>query len=254
MTARLYGTTALVTGTDSDGMGRAIALALAAAGADVALHWFRNHDRCEALAADIRRMGRRAATFGADLGVAADARTVVQQARAALGRLSIVVCNAGMIQRKPLLEITDEDWDRVHAVSLRGTFAVAQEAARAMVEARAGGRIVMISSVNQAHANPHIAHYVASKGGIMMLGRAMALELAEHGITVNLVAPGTIETDINRHMLADPAFRARKLAGVPLARAGTPEDVAAAVVYLASAGAGYVTGSTITVDGGLTIP
>ena len=112
---------------------------------------------------------------------------------------------------------------------------------------------MLISSVNQAHANPDIAHYVASKGGVMMLGRAMALELAPHGITVNLVAPGTIETDINRDMLADPEFRARKLAGVPLRRAGTPEDVAGAVVYLASAGAGYVTGSTVTVDGGLTI-
>jgi NAD(P)-dependent dehydrogenase (short-subunit alcohol dehydrogenase family) len=134
-----------------------------------------------------------------------------------------------------------------------GTFAVAQQAARHMVAARAGGRIVMISSVNQAHANPDIAHYVASKGGIMMLGRAMALELAEHDITVNLVAPGTIETDINRHMLADPAFRARKLAGVPLRRAGMPDDVAGAVLYLASASAGYVTGATITVDGGLTI-
>jgi NAD(P)-dependent dehydrogenase (short-subunit alcohol dehydrogenase family) len=112
----------------------------------------------------------------------------------------------------------------------------------------------MISSVNQAHANPDIAHYVATKGGIMMLGRAMALELASHGITVNLIAPGTIETDINRHMLADPEFRARKLAGVPMARAGTPEDVAGAVCYLASRAAAYVTGATITVDGGLTIP
>jgi NAD(P)-dependent dehydrogenase (short-subunit alcohol dehydrogenase family) len=116
-----------------------------------------------------------------------------------------------------------------------------------------GGRIIMISSVNQAHANPDIAHYVASKGGVMMLARAMALELAAHDITVNLVAPGTIETDINRHMLADPEFRARKLAPVPMRRAGRPEDVAGAVVYLAGEAASYVTGATIVVDGGLTI-
>ena len=250
----LFGSTALVTGTDSMGMGRAIALTLARAGADVALHWFRDRDLAEDLASQIRGLGRRAELFGADLGDAAAARTMVRQAEERFGGLAAVVCNAGMIQRKPLLEITDEDWDRLHAVNLHGTFAVAQEAARFMVARGDGGRIVMISSVNQAHANPDIAHYVATKGGIMMLGRAMALELAPHGITVNLVAPGTIETDINRHMLSDPAFRARKLAGVPLQRAGTPEDVAGAVAYLLSAEASYVTGATITVDGGLTIP
>lgn len=250
---KLHGRTALVTGADSQGIGRATALALAEAGADVALHWFRDQAQVEALATDIRSLGRTAIVVGADLGLAPEARRAVQQAAAGLGGLSIVVCNAGMIQRKPLLEITDEDWDRVHAVNLHGPFAVAQEAAKRMVAAGAGGRIVMISSINQAHANPDIAHYAASKGGVMMLARAMALELAPHDITVNLVAPGTIETDINRAMLADPAFRARKLAAVPLRRAGTPEDVAAAVVYLASAAAAYVTGSTITVDGGLTI-
>lgn len=250
----LFATTALVTGTDSLGMGRAIALTLAEAGADLALHWYRDSARAEELAALVRARGRRAVLVHADLGDAEAARRTAREAREALGDLGIVVCNAGMIQRKKLLDITDADWDRVHAVNLRGTFCVAQEAAKAMVAAGAGGRIVMISSVNQAHANPDIAHYVASKGGIMMLGRAMALELAEHAITVNLVAPGTIETDINRHMLADPQFRARKLAGVPLRRAGTPEDVAGAVLYFASQEAGYVTGSTITVDGGLTIP
>ena len=250
----LHGTTALVTGTDSDGIGRAIALGLAEVGADLALHWYRDEGRVEALAETIRGMGRRAVVLQADVGIPAAARSMVREAAASLGGLAITVSNAGMIQRKALLEITDDDWDRVHAVNLRGAFAVAQESARCMIAAGAGGRIVLVSSVNQAHANPDIAHYVASKGGVMMLGRAMALELAPHGITVNLVAPGTIETDINRHMLADPAFRAQKLAGVPLHRAGTPDDVAGAVLYLASRAAAYVTGSTVTVDGGLTIP
>lgn len=249
----LHGGAALVTGTDSDGIGRATALALAGAGADVALHWYRDEARCAALATTIAAGGRRAPAFYADMGDAPAARHMVHLAAAALGGLSVVVCNAGMIQRTPFLDITDHDWDRVHAVNLRGAFAVAQEAARIMVAAGQGGRIVLISSVNQAHVGPDIAHYAATKGGIMMLGRAMALELAPHGITVNMVAPGTIETDINRAMLADPAFRAQKLAGVPLRRAGTPDDVAAAVVYLAGAAAAYVTGSTITVDGGLTI-
>jgi NAD(P)-dependent dehydrogenase (short-subunit alcohol dehydrogenase family) len=249
----LFGTTALVTGTDSHGMGRAIALSLATQGADLALHWYRDEANARDLAVRIESLGRHAVLLHADLGDPASARRIAIEARAALGGLAIVVSNAGMIQRKPFLDITDEDWTRLHAVNLHGSFAVTQQSARIMVADGTGGRIVMISSVNQAHANPDIAHYVASKGGIMMLARAMALELAPHAITVNLVAPGTIETDINRHMLADPAFRAQKLAGVPLRRAGTPEDIAGAVSYLASAEAAYVTGSTITIDGGLTI-
>jgi NAD(P)-dependent dehydrogenase (short-subunit alcohol dehydrogenase family) len=244
---------ALVTGADSRGIGRACALALAAGGADVALHWYRDRDLAEDLAGQVRALGRRAALVHADMGDPAAARAAVEAAHGALGGLDVLVCNAARIQRKPFLEITDEDFAGMQAVNLHGYFACAQQAARLMVEAGRPGRIVMVSSVNQAHANPDIAHYVATKGGVMMLARAMALELAPHGITVNLVAPGTIETDINRHMLADPAFRARKLAPVPARRAGTPEDVAGAVAYLASEGASYVTGATIVVDGGLTI-
>lgn len=249
----LFATTALVTGADSHGIGRAVALALAREGADVALHWYRDRARAEELAARIQALGRRAVVLHADMAEAGAARRVVGDAREALGGLGILVCNAARIQRKPFLEITDDDFRAMQATNLHGYFACAQDAARGMVAQGGGGRIVMISSINQAHASPDLAHYVASKGGVMMLARSMALELAPHGITVNLVAPGTIETDINRHMLADPAFRARKLAPVPLARAGTPEDVAGAVAYLASREAGYVTGSTITVDGGLTI-
>lgn len=244
---------ALVTGADSRGIGRACALALAAAGADVALHWYRDEALAEDLAGRVRALGRRAVLVHADMGDPGAARAAVDRARDALGGLGILVCNAARIQRKPVLEITDADFAGVQAVNLHGYFACAQQAARHMVAAGTPGRIVMVSSINQAHANPDIAHYVATKGGVMMLARAMALELAPHGITVNLVAPGTIETDINRGMLADPEFRARKLAPVPMRRAGTPEDVAGAVAYLASAAAAYVTGATIVVDGGLTI-
>ncbi len=249
----LAANTALVTGADSDGIGRAVALKLAEAGADLALHWYRDEAKARELALLIQDMGRKAFLVHADMGKPEAARRAVLDAAESLGGLCILVCNAARIQRKAFLDITDEDWSAIHAVNLHGYFACGQEAARLMVEAGKGGRIVMVSSVNQAHANPDIAHYVATKGGVMMLARAMALELAAHDITVNLVAPGTIETDINRHMLADPEFRARKLAPVPLRRAGTPDDVAGAVAYLASASASYLTGSTIVVDGGLTI-
>ncbi len=248
----LFSDTALVTGADSLGIGRAVALALAHAGAHVALHWYRDRAQAEDLAAQIDALGRKTVLVHADMGDPTAARAAVQEARNGLGGLGILVCNAARIQRKPFFEITDEDWAAVHSVNLHGYFACAQEAARGMLQ-EGGGRIIMISSVNQAHANPDIAHYVASKGGVMMLARAMALELAAHDITVNLVAPGTIETDINRHMLADPEFRARKLAPVPMRRAGRPEDVAGAVVYLAGEAASYVTGATMVVDGGLTI-
>ena len=243
----------MVTGADSHGIGRAIAYLLAVEGADLVLHWYRDRGRAEELAAEIGRLGRAVHLVHADMGDPAKARAAVKDAADALGGLSILVCNAAHFQRKPFLEITDDEWSRIHAVNLHGYFACAQQAARVMVSQGAGGRIVMISSVNQAHANLDLAHYVASKGGVMMLARAMALELAPHGITVNLVAPGTIETDINRAVFADPESAARKVAPVPLRRAGSPEDVADAVRYLAGEGASYVTGATIVVDGGLTI-
>lgn len=249
---QLEGMTALVTGAGSDGIGAAVVRALAGAGADVAIHHLNQQAKAEALAAEIGAMGRRSAVLGADLGVPAEARGLVGAAEAALGPLGAVVLCAGTLKRVPFLEIGDDEWDRVMDVNLRGSFQVAQEAARAMVP-RGGGRIVMVSSINQDHASPNLAHYVASKGGLRMLARAMALELAQHGVTVNLIAPGTVETDINRASLADPEFRAAKTALIPMRRIASPQDIAGAAVYLAGPGAGYVTGATITVDGGLTL-
>ena len=244
--------TALVTGAGSDGIGAAVVRALAADGWDVAIHHLSQDEKAGALAEAVRGMGRRAATLSADLADPAAARAAVREAEAALGPLGALVACAGTLARVPFLEITDAEWDRVHNVNLRGTFAVAQEAARAMV-ARGAGRIVFISSVNQDHASPNLAHYVASKGGVRMLARAMALELAPAGVTVNLVAPGTVETDINRKALAEPDFRAAKEALIPMRRIASPDEIAGAVVYLAGPSAGYVTGTTITVDGGLTL-
>ena len=246
----LAGRVALVTGAGSDGIGRAAARALAEAGADLAIHHLDQPDAAEALAVECRAMGRRVVVLDADFADIAAARGLVARAIAALGRIDILICTAAILLRKPALEIDDADWQRVLTVNLHAGFALAQEAARAMLP-RGHGRIVMVSSVNQWTPNPGLAAYAASKAGMMQMARVMALELAPHGITVNLIAPGTIETDFNRTALADPAWRAAKLDLIPMRRIGRPEDVAAAALFLAGDAAGYITGSTITVDGGL---
>lgn len=244
----LEGRRALVTGAGSDGIGRAVVQTLAAAGVRLAFSHLNQFDAAKALAAEID-----AHPLNADLGDPSAARGLVRDAIGLLEGLDILVACAATLGRVPFLEISDEQFARVQQVNLHGTFAVAQEAARHMAEG-GSGRIILISSVNQQHPTPNLAHYVASKGGVMMLARAMALELASTGVTVNLVAPGTILTDINRQAFADPAFEQAKLDLIPMKRVGQPADIAGAVRYLASDAAAYVTGSTITVDGGLTLP
>ncbi|MBM3599666.1 MAG: glucose 1-dehydrogenase [Alphaproteobacteria bacterium] len=245
----LLGRAALVTGAGSDGMGRAIARAFAHAGADIAIHYHGAPDGAATLAAEL---GRRVHAIEADFADPRSARGAVRQAIRELGKLDILVSNAAVLLRKPFLETTDAEWQNVHAINLHAYFAAGQEAARHMI-GNGGGRIVFISSINQWRPNAGLAAYGAAKGGVMQLARTMALELAPHRITVNLIAPGTIETDFNRAALADPAYRKMKQALIPAARIGTPDDVAAAALYLAGDAAAYVTGSTVTVDGGLSL-
>jgi NAD(P)-dependent dehydrogenase (short-subunit alcohol dehydrogenase family) len=249
----LPGKRALVTGAGSRGIGRAIAEALAAAGADVAVHYHGEGALAGELVSAIRASGRAAVALPADLAEPEAARALIRRAIESLGGLDVLVCCAATLSRVPFLELTEAEWDRVHAVNLRGYFVTAQEAARHMAARGAGGRIVMVSSVNQVSVNRGIAHYAATKGGVMQLAKAMALELAPAGITVNLIAPGTIETDLNRGFLADPGNRQAKLGLIPMQRLGRPEDVAGAAVFLASEAAAYVTGTTVVVDGGLTL-
>lgn len=251
MNPSLAGRRALITGAGSDGIGRATALAMARAGADVALHHVAGQEsRVGETAAEIRALGRRAETIAADFARPEAARGAVREAEARLGPLDVLVCAAAILLRKPALETTDGDWSAVHAVNLQAYFACAQEAARGMAE-RGDGRIVMISSVNQWTPNVGLVAYASAKAGVMQLARSLALELAPSGVRVNLVAPGTIETDFNRAALADPAWRRQKMDLIPMRRIGMPEDVAAAALFLASDAARYVTGTTITVDGGL---
>lgn len=246
----LHGKRALVTGAGSDGIGRAIALALAGAGADVAVHHLGQHAAAGALVDEIGALGRRAVALEGDFADVGAARGVARAAITAFGGIDILACTAAVLLRAPVLETTDADWARVQTINLHASFAIAQEAARDMAP-RGWGRIVLVSSVNQWTPNPGLVAYAAGKAGLMQMARVMALELAPSGVTVNLIAPGTIETDFNRAALADPAWRAAKLELIPMRRLGRPQDVAAAALFLAGEGAAYVTGSTITVDGGL---
>jgi NAD(P)-dependent dehydrogenase (short-subunit alcohol dehydrogenase family) len=242
------GKRALVLGAGTDGIGRAAVRALADAGMRVAIH---HRDEADAAAALAAETGGGPVLAG-DFSHPETARDVVRDVAAQLGGLDALVFCCARLLRKPLLETTDEDWRVVHDVNLAAAFAAGQEAARRMLDAGAG-RIVFVSSVNEFAPNAGLAAYAASKGGLKMLARVMALELAPHGITVNLVAPGTIETDLNRTALADPAWRAAKQALIPVRRIGAPHDIGAVIAFLVSDAASYITGTTLVADGGLTL-
>jgi NAD(P)-dependent dehydrogenase (short-subunit alcohol dehydrogenase family) len=239
---------ALVCGAGTDGIGRAAVRALAAAGMRVAIHHRAEAQAAAALAAETGG----GPVFSGDFSTASEARRVVRDAAAALGGLDTLVFCCAVLLRKPFLETTDDEWARVHAVNLGAAFAAAQEAARVM-KAEKFGRVVFVSSVNEFAPNVGLAAYAASKGGLKMLARTMALELAGHGITVNLIAPGTVETDFNRAALADPKWRARKQSLIPAGRIAEPRDIGGAIAFLCSDAASYITGATLTIDGGLTL-
>ncbi|HEX5078566.1 MAG TPA: SDR family oxidoreductase [Geminicoccaceae bacterium] len=251
---RLEGRRALVTGAGSDGIGRAIARAFAREGADVAVHYHSKPQVAAALVGEITAMGRGSFAIQADLADAEVARATVREAAKKLGGLDIIVTAAAAIYRKPILEISDAEWDHMAALNVRGTFACATEAARLMRRAGSGGRIIMIGSVVQQIALRGQVAYGAGKGAIAQLARGMALELAGAGITVNVIAPGATLTDFNRDQLSDPKVRASREAAIPIGRLASPEDMCAAAVFLASPEAAYTTGVTIFVDGGAVLP
>ncbi len=250
---RLEDKRALVTG-GSRGIGRAIALGLAREGADVAVNYRRSRGDAESAVREIGQMGRRSVAVQGSTDSRADVERFVAEAHDGLGGLDILVNNAGILKRTPFLEIAEEEWDAILDVNLKGCFLVGQAVARRMVAAGTPGAIVNVSSAGQAVAGPNLAHYCVSKAGVAMLTKEMALELAPHNIRVNAVAPGLIETDINRADIAQDAFREGRLARIPLGLIGAPDDVAGAVVFLASNDeARLMTGASVFVDGGQTI-
>ena len=251
MEIRLDGKQSLVTGASS-GIGQGIAVALASSGADVAINYRSNPEGAEETARRVRETGRRALIVQADVGDQSQVAEMFRQFDAEFGSIDILVANAGHGSTdQPLHETSWDDWERVLRSNLHGAFLCGGEAARRMIAARAGGRIVNISSVHEEACNvPNDGPYCVAKGGIRNLTRAMALELGPHGITVNDVAPGMILTPMNQRALADAAYRADAEAQIPVRRAGTPEDIAAMVVFLCSNHASYCNGGTYLVDGG----
>jgi len=239
--------TALVTGA-SKGVGKGIALELARAGAKVAVNYNRDPTGAEATVAEIHGIGREAFTVQANVGVAAEVDCMFAQALEKFPRLDILVNNAGVQTWKPLLDLTESEWDRTIDTNLKGCFLCSQRAARHMRE-RGGGRIVNIGSGCNKIAFPNLVDYTASKGGIEMFTKVAAVELGRYQITVNCVAPGAVEIERTKLEAGDYSGTWAKL--TPLGRVGQPVDVAHAVVFLASDAAAFITGQTIWVDGGL---
>jgi glucose 1-dehydrogenase len=248
---RLDGKVAAVTGGDQ-GIGRAIVERLTQEGADVALCYRSNKAGADEVVAGVQKLGRKAAAFQADVGKVADGQRFIADAVAALGRVDILVNNAGLERRADFWDVTEQDYDTVLDVNLKGPFFVTQAFVKHRMQAKAGGKVINVSSVHEELPFPHFTSYCASKGGIKMMTRNLSIELAPLGITINSIAPGAIETPINKNLLNDPVKLNSLLENIPLKRLGTPEDVASVAAFLASSDSDYVTGTTYFVDGGLT--
>ncbi len=245
---RLNDKVAVVTGA-ARGIGRAIALRLAQEGVDVVVVDVRD-DQGRQAADAVEASGRRALYVHANVSQPPEVERMVQAALDAFGTVDILVNNAGICPFKPFLEISPELWGEVLDTNLKGYFLCSQAVARVMVARGIRGRIVNVSSISAIIGGELQAHYCASKGGINQLTKSMAISLGKYGITCNAVLPGTVETDVNRESLADPALRQTLTERTPLRRLGQPEDIAGPVVFLASDDAAYCTATLLVVDGG----
>ena len=246
---RLSGKTAIVTGARR-GMGRAISLALAREGANVVVSDISQED-CQKVVDEIEQLGRKGLPVKCDVSSGTDVEAMVRKTVAEFGGVDILVNNAGIISYKPFLELTEEDWDRTLNVNLKGQFLCARAAAKEMVKNKRG-RIINIASISSGGcgiAFPLIAHYTASKGGVVALTEALALELTSHGINVNAICPGAIDTDMAKGAKESGQLE-QVLARVPKGRLGKPEEIANLVVFLASEESEYISGDAIVIDGG----
>jgi NAD(P)-dependent dehydrogenase (short-subunit alcohol dehydrogenase family) len=247
---RLDGKVAIVTG-GGGGLGSLAARAFAAAGADVAVVG-RTAEKLRAVEDAIRGAGRRAAAIVADVTRSADVNRMVEQAVGAFGRVDILLNNAGVTSPKTAVELTDDDWHRIMDTSATGAFYCSRAVAPVMMRQREGC-IISVGSILSARGMAQRTAYSAAKAAVMNLTRALALELGPHGIRVNAIAPTVIITDLNRELVrTQPELYQAVLDRTPLGRLGEPEDIAGALVFLASPAARFITGQTLFVDGGYT--
>lgn len=245
---RLKDKVAVVTGSSS-GIGAAIALAFGREGAAVVVNYRGHPDSAQGVVKEIEGSGGKGLAVQADVSEPEDVRRLIQAAVDGFGGLDVMVNNAGMERKMPFLETPFEAWQQTIAVNLTGPWLGCQEAAKRMVDR--GGRIINVSSVHEDLPMPTNAPYCAAKGGVRMLARTIAVELAPHGITVNNIAPGAIDTPMDEPLKEDQDQMNTLLSEIPLGRMGRPEEVAEMAVYLASDAAAYVTGSTFVIDGGM---
>jgi 3-oxoacyl-[acyl-carrier protein] reductase len=247
----LTGKIALVTGA-SRGIGRGIALCLAKQGADVAVNYYSSEEEAENVVSEIKNLGRKSIAVRADVAKSDQVGTMVEKTAQEFGHLDILVNNAGVLNYKTLDQMTEEDWDWVIDTNLKGQFLCAKAVVPQM-EKTGWGRIINIASIASGGVGvgyPALAHYCASKGGVVALTEGLAVELGIKSITVNAIAPGAIETDMAKGVTESEEVKRGLLARLPIKRIGQPEDVGAAAAFLASEEAGYVTGSVVYVDGG----
>ncbi len=238
---------AVVTGSRR-GIGKAIALALAREGAKVVVSDI-DLKECQAVSDEIRKLGTDSIAVKCDVTKKHEVDELIESAVRKFGKLDIMVNNAGVYVSKPLTQTTEQDWDFVLNVNLKGVFLCASAAAKHMMKQNSG-KIISTASIAGKVGFADSSAYCASKGGIVNLTRELAMELAPHHINVNAVAPGVIETDMTKGIMDDEKAKQGLLMGIPLKRIGKPEDIAKAVVFLASDDADYVTGHTLVVDGG----
>ncbi len=252
MPGKLEGKVALVTGARR-GIGRGIALEMARAGADVAVNDVAGPEEVEAVVGEIRALGRRAIGILADVRDRAAVEAMVERVVRELGHLDILVNNAGVESIIPLLEISEEEWERVTHTNLKGAVLCLQAAARAMIAAGRGGAIINIGSVQAGMVLPGRCHYAPSKRAIEALTANAAVELAPHNIRVNCINPGLIDTPMTAWVMKDPQVLPQVLERIALKRAGQPEEIGRVAVFFASDDASYVTGQSLYVDGGFRI-
>lgn len=245
----LTGKKALVTGA-SKGIGRGIALALAEQGASVAVNYSHSPEEANKVVEEIRAMGKVAMAVQADVSKSEEVKAMFEGVKNAWGSLDILVNNAGIVTQNPIEKIVEEEWNRIIDVNLKGQFLCIQNAIPLM---KSGSKVVCISSIASGGVGVgfgNIAHYAASKGGVLGMVEDLAIEFGKRGININAVAPGVIESDMTMGMLSDPTTRTGMESRIPKGRVGKPADIAAAVTFLSTDEADYITGTVIYVDGG----